>query len=130
MGAMAISTLAGTKLVSEGATSTVLGPILPFIKGFTLLYWSTATWWIPMLVIIGVWRHARRRFRLVYDPVSWEAVFPVGMYTACTDQLAGSLGLPFLNVVPQSLIYVALVMWIVTLLGMLRAAGTILRAHR
>ena len=61
--------------------------LLPFIKGFTLLFWATATWWIPMLLILGVWRHVYRRFPLRYDPLYWGAVFPLGMYTACTFRL-------------------------------------------
>lgn len=124
MGAMAISTLAGANLVAHAKNSPLLGALHPFLEGFTLFYWSTATWWIPLLVIIGLWRHASRGFRLVYDPLAWEAVFPIGTYTACTDRLAITLGLPFLSTIPRALIYVALVMWIATFCGMLYSIAT------
>jgi hypothetical protein len=58
MGAAAISTLAGTMLVAAAPHSPVLEQVLPFVRGLTLLWWwATATWWIPMLSILGVWRH-------------------------------------------------------------------------
>jgi tellurite resistance protein TehA-like permease len=38
IGAMAISTLAGTILISDAKSSVVLGPLLPFLKGFTLFF--------------------------------------------------------------------------------------------
>jgi hypothetical protein len=34
---------------------------------------ATATWWIPMPVILGVWRHVYRRFPLKYSPMYWGA---------------------------------------------------------
>src|SRR5690606_28129507 len=64
MGAMAISTLAGTALIAGADESNLLQQILPFLKGFTLFFWATATWWIPMLVILGIWRHIAKRFPL------------------------------------------------------------------
>src|SRR5690606_3583718 len=57
MGAMAISTLAGATLVLAGSQTPLIGGLLPFVMGATLLFWATATWWIPMLLILGVWRH-------------------------------------------------------------------------
>ncbi|MFN2634189.1 MAG: hypothetical protein ABR610_12305 [Thermoanaerobaculia bacterium] len=50
----------------------------------TLLFRAAATWWIPMLLILGFWRHVTRRFPLTYNPLYWGAVFPLGMYTVCT----------------------------------------------
>src|SRR5204863_3645706 len=47
MGAMAISTLAGVGLIGEAGRMPLLGELLPFLKGMTLLFWATATWWIP-----------------------------------------------------------------------------------
>jgi tellurite resistance protein TehA-like permease len=120
MGAVAISTLAGTMLLAQSARSPLLGELTPFIKGLTLLFWSTATWWIPMLVILGIWRHVCRRFPLRYDPLYWGAVFPLGMYTACTLRLTQVLHAESLAWIPRAFIYIALVAWAATLLGLLR----------
>lgn len=72
MGAMAISALAGTTLIANVPRSALLGQMRPFLLGFTALFWATATWWIPMLVILAVWRHVYRRFEMTYDPLCWE----------------------------------------------------------
>ena len=120
MGAVAISCLAGTMLIAAAPQSPLLTELLPFLKGFTLLFWATATWWIPMLVILGIWRHVYRRFPLQYDPLYWGAVFPLGMYTACTFRLAQVIDAGFLIVVPRLFIFVALAAWAVTATGLLR----------
>ena len=57
MGAAAISTLAGTMLIAATPALAASRQLLPFLRGFTLLFWATATWWIPMLLILGIWRH-------------------------------------------------------------------------
>ena len=87
MGAMAISTLAGSLLILNVADAPYLTSLLPFIKGFTVFYWATGTWWIPMLVILALWRHVYKRFPMKYDPLYWGAVFPLGMYAVSTEQM-------------------------------------------
>jgi tellurite resistance protein TehA-like permease len=119
MGAVAISTLAGTTLLAEVSHSTLLTELLPFVKGLTLFFWATATWWIPMLVILGIWRHVYRRFPLRYDPLYWGVVFPLGMYTACTFRLTKVMDAGMLMMIPRVFVFVALAAWLLTLIGMI-----------
>ncbi len=121
MGAVAISTLAGALLVLAAPHSPVVRDMLPFVKGLTLMFWATATWWIPMLVILGVWRHVYRGFPLRYDPLYWGAVFPLGMYTVCTFRLAQAIDAPFLFAVPRAFVFVALAAWAITMIGLVRS---------
>jgi len=78
-------------LILNAQRAEFLVALLPFLKGFSVFFWATATWWIPMLVTLAIWRHVYKRFRLAYDPLYWGAVFPLGMYTVSTHQLAQAL---------------------------------------
>jgi tellurite resistance protein TehA-like permease len=119
MGAVAISTLAGTALMSAAPRWPPLQELQPFVKGLTLMFWSTATWWIPMLVILGVWRHVYQRFPLRYDPLYWGAVFPLGMYSVCTFRLAHAIDAPFLLVIPRLFLFIALAAWTLAMIGLI-----------
>lgn len=126
MGAMAISTLAGATLVLSDNRSPLLRELIPFIKGATLLFWSTATWWIPMLIILGIWRHLVKRFPLRYDPLYWGAVFPLGMYSVATARMSEALDLPFLRLVAPAFFIFAAAAWTLAMIGLLHrliAAG-------
>lgn len=127
MGAMAISTLAGALLGLNATEAPFLQPLLPFINGFTLFYWAAGTWWIPLLVVLTLWRHAWRRFPLRYDPLYWSAVFPLGMYAASTFEMAHAMDLPFLAHVPTVFLVAALLAWAAAFAGVVRRlAGRLL----
>lgn len=112
MGAVAISTLAGSLLIQSAQQWSFINEILPFLKGFTLFFWAIGSWWIPLIVILGVWRHVFKQLPLKYHPQYWGMIFPMGMYTACTIKLSQALDLPFLMSIPSFFIYIALAAWI------------------
>jgi tellurite resistance protein TehA-like permease len=120
MGAMAISALAGTLLIANAPDAPFLRTLLPFLKGFTVLYWATGTWWIPMLLVLTAWRYLYMRFPLRYDPLYWGAVFPLGMYCVCTHEMASALGLDFLGPLASAFLYAALAAWAAAFIGLLR----------
>lgn len=120
MGAVAITTLAGVRLVESAQRWVFLQQIEPFLKGFTLFYWSACTWWIPMLLILGIWRHLYKKEPLVYDPQYWGIVFPLGMYVTCTFKLAEVFQFDFLMVIPRSFIYLPILAWVITFAGMIK----------
>ena len=119
MGAVAITTLAGSTLILNSARWSFLVEIEPFLKGFTLFFWAAGTWWIPLLFILGAWRHLYKRYPLTYDPQYWGMVFPLGMYTACTIRLSQALDLPFLMAIPRYFVYIAFIAWTGAFLGLL-----------
>jgi tellurite resistance protein TehA-like permease len=125
MGAVAITTLAGARLIIAAPGWALLNELVPFLKGFTLFFWAAATWWIPLLLALGFWRHVYKKFPLKYDPQYWGMVFPFGMYTVCTFQLANAIGFPRLLVIPRYFIYLALLGWIGASLGLI---GTAIRS--
>ena len=127
MGAMAISTLAGSLLVVRAPAAPFLFALLPFLKGVTLLCWATAAWWTPLLLLLTLWRHAVRRVPLRYDPLVWGMVFPLGMLAACTGHLGHAMGLAFLADGAAAIFHVALLVWAVCYAAML---GHLARAAR
>jgi tellurite resistance protein TehA-like permease len=120
MGAMAISTLAGALLVVNTPGAPMLGGLLPMLKGGTVLYWAVGTWWIPLLAGLAVWRYVHRRYPLRYDVGYWGVVFPLGMYSAATQQMSLALDVPFLAPLARGFFDLAAAAWLLTGFGLLR----------
>lgn len=120
MGAVAITTLAGSLLILRAPASQLVPELLPFLRGYTLLFWVTASWWFPLLLALGAWRHLLRRIPIEYDVQYWSMVFPLGMYTVATLRLTEALDWPFLRPLPHAVGYVALLAWVFAFAGLLR----------
>lgn len=119
MGAVAISTLAGATIMEHSTLSPIVMDLAPFVKGFTLFFWAFGTAWIPMLLILGIWRYLIRGVPFAYDPLYWGGVFPLGMYSACTYHLANILKAPFLMPLSYTFMIIAFVAWAVTFVGLI-----------
>lgn len=118
MGAVAITTLAGSVLIIRGQEGSLLADFLPFLRGFTLFFWAVASWWIPFLVGLTIWRHGIQRHRLHYEPQLWSMVFPLAMYTTGTVGLVNALHTTFLMAIPLVTIWFAWSAWLLTSVGM------------
>jgi tellurite resistance protein TehA-like permease len=129
MGALAITTLAGARLILSSKSWEILHNFQPFIGGFTLFFWATGTWWIPLLIIVGFWRHVIERVPITYDPQYWSLVFPLGMYTVATFMFANATGMPFLLVIPRIGVYIAMLAWLITFCSMLLKLGKFCLAY-
>lgn len=129
MGAEAITVVAGTHLIVNAADWTIVHELLPFLKGLTLLFWVTATWWIPLLLALGVWRHAYWQMPIRYHPQYWSLVFPLGMYATSTFQIGRVLDLPVFASGARSVLYIAVAAWLITFFGLFQAVMEHLRGE-
>ena len=119
MGAAAISTLAGAELILHADDWNFLREVLPALKWITLMFWALTTGWIPLVFLLNTWRYGYKHFPLTYDVQYWSMVFPLGMYAACSFQLGKAMEQTVLIHISQYFIYLALITWIVTFIGML-----------
>ncbi len=119
MGAAAISTLAGAELILHAGSRSFLREALPALMWMTLLFWAVTTWWIPLIVILNVWRYGYKHFPIAYDVQHWSMVFPLGMYAACSFQLGNAMKLTPLIRISYYFVYLALAAWIITFIGMM-----------
>lgn len=117
MGAVAIITLAGTSLIHRVGEWSFLLQLKNFLVGFTLLFWASGTWWIPLLIFLGIWRYWFRKVPFRYHPQSWGMVFPLGMYAVCTHHLLQVTQIDFLSFLPNIFLGFALLAWSITFIG-------------
>jgi tellurite resistance protein TehA-like permease len=117
MGAVAIATLAGARLMALPGDDPNLVLLQRFVAPFTVMLWATSTFWIPLLVILFIWKELQRGPR-GYDPGLWSVVFPLGMYVAATHDYATEAHLQFLDAIPHAVFWVALLAWVLTFVGM------------
>lgn len=127
MGAAAISTNAGSVLILTDTGIAFLQSMRPFIDGVTLIMWAWATWWIPLLMLFGFWKHVVRRIPLTYTPMFWSLVFPLGMYALASLRLSLAADFAPLRLISGAMIWIALGAWILTAAGL---AASFMRGGR
>jgi len=127
MGAAAIATNAGSTLILTDPGLGFLLALRPFLDGATLVLWAWATWWIPLLVILGIWKHVVRKAPVAYHPMYWSFVFPLGMYTLATWRLSLAADFPPMQWLPRVMLWVAIAAWAATMAGALGAFWRVAR---
>lgn len=130
-GAVAITVLAGSNLLATREVSPRVERLAPLIEGLVTLAWATATFWFPLMVAIGVWRHIIREVPLRYHPSYWALVFPLGMYGAATYKMRSVINLSALEWAPKVTLAVAVTAWTAAFAGLtvqgIRAVGKLPR---
>ena len=111
MGAAAITVLAGARILDLPAGLRVSRATAGFVEGSSFALWAFGTWWIPLLIALGVWRHVLRRWPLSYTPALWSAVFPLGMYSVATLSFGKATGLTFMAPVSRFMLWAAVTAW-------------------
>jgi tellurite resistance protein TehA-like permease len=121
MGAAAISANAGSTLAQSDPVIPLLVALRPFVDGVALFAWTWATWWIPLLLIIGYWKHFHHHIPLQYDPRQWNIVFPLGMYTVASYRLSLAEEFEPLHEISHMMIWLAVAVWCFVMIGLLRS---------
>jgi tellurite resistance protein TehA-like permease len=119
MGAVAIISLAGSRLVLYARHHGHITQWADFVQTFTLFFWAFASWWVPLLFILFGYRHFIARVPLKYDPQYWSMVFPMGMYGVCTFVYSDVAGFTFLKPVSGIFVILAILTWVIVFIGLL-----------
>lgn len=123
-GAVAITVLAGSNLLlAAQRPAPRLHRVVEPLEALVIASWATATFWFPLMIAIGVWRHVARRMPIRYHPSYWAMVFPLGMYGAATFRMSEALDLRALDWVPRLELAVALIAWAISAAGLLLRLG-------
>jgi tellurite resistance protein TehA-like permease len=124
MGATAISVraAAGILVLRIPATADLIAGVRPFLLGVSIVLWAFGTWWIPLLVLFGIWRYLIRHYPRTYEPRLWNVVFPLGMYTVASWSLGhAAAGLAFMTSIARVWFWVGFAAWIIVLVLMVVA---------
>jgi tellurite resistance protein TehA-like permease len=129
MGATAISVraAAGILALHNPQSAELVNQLRPFDTGLSLVLWAFGTWWIPLLVLFGIWRYLIRGYPRTYEPRLWSVVFPLGMYTVACWTLGHTTAFTFMTSIARVWIWVGVAAWVVVLVLMAVASLRALR---
>ncbi|NMM28656.1 MAG: C4-dicarboxylate ABC transporter [Glaciimonas sp.] len=129
MGAAAISVNAGSSLLLTEPGIPFLLALRPFVEGTILILWAWSTWWIPLLIVFGIWKYVVHQEPLHYHPMLWSVIFPLGMYSLATYRLSLAADFLPLQWASRIMIWIALGAWLLTMYGALGAIRQGLRVR-
>ena len=131
MGATAISVRAAAGVLTVGTDipMPLLTEMRPFIIGFSVVIWSFGSWFIPMLVLFGLWRYFVHDYPWSYEPKLWSVVFPLGMYTVATVTLGRAIAFGFMTELAAVWLWIGIGAWCLVFALMVYALVRSLRAH-
>ncbi len=130
LGATAISVLAGARILQLPAGLPIVRVTGDVVSGTSYILWALGTWWIPLLVIFGIWRYLVRRITVRYESALWSMVFPLGMYSTASMTFGDVTDLPFMVTTGQVGTWVATLAWLAVLALAARAAFRRLQVER
>lgn len=130
MGATAITVLGGSRILRLPAQLPILHATGAVIAGLTYLLWAFGSWWVPLLLIFGFWRHGLQREPVRYESGLWSMVFPLGMYAVGSVLYGQAEHLPFMVTVGEAEAWFAFAAWVLVAASMLTAAARGLTAGR
>ncbi len=118
-GATAISALAGLRLLHVRPAPGFLLDLHATLTGTGYALWSFGTWWIPLLLVLGVWRHTVGHQPLRYEVGWWSILFPLGMYSTTSSALGESLHSADIQSIGRIGAGVTALLWAVAVIAML-----------
>ncbi|MEO8094685.1 MAG: tellurite resistance/C4-dicarboxylate transporter family protein [Pseudolysinimonas sp.] len=113
MGATAISVraAAGILAISIAAPTPLLTEVHAFVAGAAVVLWSFGSWFIPALVLFGLWRYFVRHFSWSYEPKLWSVVFPLGMYAVASVTLGRAIDFEFMRALASVWVWFGVAAW-------------------
>ncbi len=103
--------LAGARILGLSTALPAARATDGFVEGSSFALWAFGTWWIPLLVVLGVWRHFVRRYPLRYESALWSVVFPLGMYSVATLSFGKAARLGFMAPLSRFMLWGAVAAW-------------------
>ncbi len=120
MGAVAITVVAGARIV-EMSSAPMVDAVRGLVAGLVVVFWSFATWLIPVLMAVGIWRHVFRKVPFHFEPTWWSIVFPLGMYAVAGMYLGRADDLPIVAWIGEAWMWVSVAAWAIAFIGMIRS---------
>lgn len=130
MGATAISVraAAGILVLSGDAPTPLLTELHPFVAGAGVVLWSFGSWFIPALVLFGLWRYFVRRYSWAYEPKLWSVVFPLGMYAVASVTLGRAIDFEFMRQLAAVWVWFGVAAWVAVIILLCVALARSLRS--